>query len=188
MPEGKECPIGYYCQNGLKTACLSGTYQDNIGQDQCKQCPAGYQCPLNSVTNVYDSLEIVGPNHYSAAGVADKTACSNDGNGNFHKYHASNAESSNDACVPCPDGYTCKCPFSGGSLQCVLDFAKCPAGKFCSNGVEADCGAGYVCPEGTPVRIPCPPGKYCPTDTEGDISALQDCDAGYYCDGTASTA
>ena len=25
-PEGKECPIGYKCQNGIKEACTSGTY------------------------------------------------------------------------------------------------------------------------------------------------------------------
>ena len=36
-----DCPVGYYCENGQKTACPAGQYNDQTGQSSCKKCPGG---------------------------------------------------------------------------------------------------------------------------------------------------
>ena len=40
---GDVCPRGYYCVLGstLPQGCPAGTYQDEEGQDDCKECPEG---------------------------------------------------------------------------------------------------------------------------------------------------
>ena len=49
------CTKGTYCpsaQLDSPVACSNGTYQDEIGQLQCKECPAGKKCPTASGTPV----------------------------------------------------------------------------------------------------------------------------------------
>ena len=40
---GDVCAVGYHCPLGssLPVSCPEGTYQDEIGQDYCKQCMEG---------------------------------------------------------------------------------------------------------------------------------------------------
>lgn len=64
----QQCEPGYSCVNGIRSACLPGTYQDQHGQQSCKPClagkygdqtnetiatcsgpcPAGYWCPTGT--------------------------------------------------------------------------------------------------------------------------------------------
>lgn len=50
----------------------------------------------------------------------------------------------------------------------------------------AECPQGYYCPNGSSSPIPCDPGKYCPT--AGLLKPFYDCEGGYYCNLTSSTA
>ena len=40
------CPQGYYCVQGspVPVICDSGSYQDEMYADTCKECPAGFYC------------------------------------------------------------------------------------------------------------------------------------------------
>ena len=46
------CGQGYYCEIGSanETACISGYYQDEEGQSECKQCSSGNM--LKYYTNI----------------------------------------------------------------------------------------------------------------------------------------
>ena len=45
-PAKFKCTPGHHCPNGStgERPCLSGTYQDEYGQWECKGCPAGFYC------------------------------------------------------------------------------------------------------------------------------------------------
>lgn len=45
-PAGFRCTPGHYCPNGSisERPCQSGSYQDEYGQWNCKECPAGFYC------------------------------------------------------------------------------------------------------------------------------------------------
>jgi len=59
---------GYYCVRGSKrpSQCLNGTYQDELGQGSCKDCPAGYYCDASSAPVVsYNDTECpAGKRHF----------------------------------------------------------------------------------------------------------------------------
>lgn len=45
-PYDYNCTMGHYCPEGSDSPlrCASGSYQDDIGQWDCKGCPAGFYC------------------------------------------------------------------------------------------------------------------------------------------------
>lgn len=55
-PSEYQCPKGHYCIEGSfePARCANGTYQDQTGSWECKECPTGYYCD-NTQTAV-DSL------------------------------------------------------------------------------------------------------------------------------------
>ena len=53
--------------------------------------------------------------------------------------------------------------------------------------LDADCGVGYYCPEGTPYRIPCDAGYYCDEINMVELNTAYLCDAGYVCTSGANT-
>ncbi len=67
------CIAGHYCPTEKLDApvlCINGTYQNETGQDACKQCPAGQGCP--SVTgNPIDCQN----GTYSQLGMAECLPC-----------------------------------------------------------------------------------------------------------------
>ena len=48
-----KCTPGHYCPNGSTSerSCESGSYQDEYGQWECKECPAGYYCDAKMIRN-----------------------------------------------------------------------------------------------------------------------------------------
>ena len=44
------CPSGTFCPNGTHTpiACVAGTYNDLVEQDECFSCPPGFYCEANA--------------------------------------------------------------------------------------------------------------------------------------------
>jgi len=50
---GDVCPKGYYCQDGIKTICPAGSYQNRIGTTACEVCPMGYYCPDDGLNGAH---------------------------------------------------------------------------------------------------------------------------------------
>ena len=66
-PAGYECPIGYFCLEGVAQpeGCPPGSYQPDIQKDHCINCPAGYFCLSATVPDPEDCP----PYHYCPEGV-----------------------------------------------------------------------------------------------------------------------
>ena len=92
---------------------------------------------------------------------------------------------------PPPGGEYCQ------GVGLAVPTGKCTAGYYCSaaspvatptigSSYGGNCTTGYFCPEGSSYPHPCTPGWYCPNDNLG--AAFNQCDAGYYCNGSAVLA
>eukprot|EP00924_Labyrinthula_sp_SR-Ha-C_P015959 maker-scaffold_4-snap-gene-14.3-mRNA-1 protein AED:0.17 eAED:0.17 QI:86/0/0/1/0/0/2/0/1312 len=69
----KPCPLGHYCQNGIKYPCPAGTYGTDqaLEEPQCSGfCPKGYYCPEGTLLGPDDLLVfcLFKLNELSAAG------------------------------------------------------------------------------------------------------------------------
>ena len=197
---GGKCPIGHMCPEGSATpsSCLAGTYQDQMCQESCKDCPGGYFCLTNSSTFVTFDC----PSGYYCP------------NGTKHAFEfpcpagtynpSNNSDNIND-CLLCPPGMYCQ--VDGLSVPSGV----CDGGYYCSNSsttatpvaTEIDnvtnplsvydscpyftlqsngdrCPIGFFCPQGSAEPTICPAGMFC-----GRIGLVMPeglCDAGYYCD------
>lgn len=196
-PTGKYCVAGYKCVSGVKEACASNFYQERIGQNACKACPSGYQCPVTLgsagpplVPNLYKTRKICGQNYYCPANQWDKISC---GNG---YYTLNKVSGSNTDCRECPAGYYCTSVVSADSDINDAVMTQCPAGKYCPNksyevatptSPVIACPAGYYCLAGAPQAIPCPSGYYCAAGANSAFPTTL-CTAGYYCTLAATTA
>ncbi|CDW74865.1 cast multi-domain protein [Stylonychia lemnae] len=165
------CPIGYRCPLGSTDpiSCSDYTYQDMKGQENCKDCPPGYNCTKTG-------LSLCGAQFYCPQSQV-RQACPA---GRFtFKYNASTI---ND-CLACLPGYYCKSDDVTGIV-----ILPCPAGVVCTSEATNSsgnnpCPAGYFCPAKTSYPRKCPPGKYCAT-TEGLERLVEPtglCSQGYYC-------
>eukprot|EP00347_Sterkiella_histriomuscorum_P016022 403354791 len=161
------CPLGHKCAQGSiePIECDSYTYQDTLGNDECKDCPPGYTCTSTTI-------ELCGQNHYCPSS-QDRATCPD---GRFT--YQLDAYSIND-CLPCLPGYYCK-----DNADYKLVMQPCPAGVYCLGEVEsaagtALCPEGFYCELGTSQPKGCPPGKYC--NTTGLSAPVGNCEAGYYC-------
>ena len=55
MAQQVECPTGFYCAYGMRTACPAGTYQPSTGKSSvadCNPCSAGGYCPSGSSVSI----------------------------------------------------------------------------------------------------------------------------------------
>ncbi|CAG5113760.1 Oidioi.mRNA.OKI2018_I69.chr2.g7850.t1.cds [Oikopleura dioica] len=56
---GEVCPLGHYCVDGFKFPCSAGTTCSQYGltdESQAEDCPAGYYCPLGTISFSADHL------------------------------------------------------------------------------------------------------------------------------------
>ena len=119
MPEGKFCPVGYYCTQGEKIKCANGDYQDQVGQTSCTTCPAGYQCPYTDTVNslAADTKKYCGQNYYCVQGENERTACPTG------YYTTKQTASDVTDCTICPAGYICQCTSATSATDtCVAEF------------------------------------------------------------------
>jgi len=198
-----DCNVGYQCPAGTteQILCLPGTYQDQAGQSNCKDCeegnycafdgpivvkkvcPKGYYCPAKA-TN-YLAFPCPETTFYASTGAvkeADCTPCT-------EKFYC--MERGLEAVSgPCADGYTCPT----GSRLPRVDANRCPKNKYCVAGTVTDCPALTYTYSGSGGDVlgasvvdncmTCLPGKLCPNHDTG----IQDCPAGSYCkDGVQNT-
>lgn len=49
---GGKCFAGHFCVEGSDwpKPCPAGKYNDDIGKETCKNCPAGFFCPINTTS------------------------------------------------------------------------------------------------------------------------------------------
>lgn len=139
----KICPLGYYCNNGIKLPCLAGYYGASYGLSEgtCSGiCPQGFYCPLAS-TNPFEFTCGNSPVYNCPVGSVHKLSTR--------------------------DGYYAILPhidIGGGYGGEEI----CPRGSYCLNGIRylckggrygsqlretntscaGMCTAGFFCPEG----------------------------------------
>jgi hypothetical protein len=117
-PAATRCPAGSKCPAGSSTAsiCSAGTYQNQIGQDNCLTCPPGYFC----LTNTTDfSLNVCPIGSFCPASTS--TATGNLCPAGFYTSKTKSTAISD--CIPCDPGKTCN--NSAGQTATAGD---CPAG------------------------------------------------------------
>ena len=100
-----ECPLGHFCESGLKYECPDGTYTDNTGSSECSECDAGFICASGSISS----------NDFKCPA------------GYFCEEGASLSTKQ-----PCPKGtYDRTDASSASGLAEVSECSECPFGKYC---------------------------------------------------------
>ena len=179
---GAICPAGTFCTNGSvsPTSCEAGTYNDELGQNRCKQCPSGYYCNVGTVSYIpYTCPE----GHYCLAGTKDayQFKCFN---GTYNPVVRAEGPS---ACLPCTPGKYCE------GLGLYEPTGNCSEGWYCSGGSDkpmttthgGQCQPGFYCPSMSSSLVPCDPGYYCHRSSLSQPTGK--CASGYYCSSGAST-
>jgi hypothetical protein len=192
------CPKAHMCPFGSAepTPCSAGTYQDEIGQEHCKECPAGSYCLRNTTTPF-----ACPPGSYCPAGTSSPTEflCPNGTYSDSYSLH-------NDTqCTPCTPGYYC------GEPGLTAPTAKCREGYFCGGGssvatphesgatgiqisytgetcvknmnstINDICPPGHYCPEGSDSPVQCPPGTNSSSTGLSHMDQCPPCHRGFYC-------
>ena len=158
---GGVCPIAHFCPEGstVPLECEPGTYNPNIGREQCLPCPSGFFCPGNST-----EVDLICPvGHYCPPSSSFPVPCPA---GTFNDLSGRRNLSD---CELCPPG-----------LFCAQSGLATPSGP---------CSGGWFCTLGSPSSQPenflyggvCEPGSFCPNGS----SSPQACSSGFYCDSFA---
>ena len=151
-PQGSECPVGHFCQNGEKTPCPAGTYRDKTlatSDAYCLPCKPGYFCEPG--TGTFNNTNLCAEGHFCPTGT-NQTAMNNN---------------------ECTPGHFCP---SGADRE-----ISCPLGSYCPNTTMSEpiicntgTGTNELCDElGLSSPKVCPEGFICPgvncTDEESDF-------------------
>ena len=178
-----KCSLGHFCVGGrgAEEPCRSGTYQDSLGQSECKTCPEGYYCNATSTPVINYVSNVCPPGHYCINGTerADQYPCLV---GTFNNITGLKNSAQ---CTPCLGGFYC------GRPGLVYSETPCSAGYYCRSSAKTStpeegenanvCPHGHFCPEGTDEPRKCPAG------TLGQVTKLEkeeqctNCPEGYYC-------
>ncbi|XP_014671305.1 PREDICTED: sushi, von Willebrand factor type A, EGF and pentraxin domain-containing protein 1-like [Priapulus caudatus] len=127
------CPKGTYYNPEYRdcVGCLTGTYQDEEGQLDCKECPDNKTTIGEGGNAVSDCRVKCKPGHYSTTRLEPCLACPA---GTYQPGHGENE------CTPCPNKLT---TLEGAQLESECT-TLCPKGYFSETGNQ-DC---YSCPRG----------------------------------------
>ena len=181
------CPKGHYCLAGDATPrlCVSGSFQDQLGQSSCQPCTAGYYCDSTSEPAVSVSGSVCSEGHYCPQGTrfASEHPCP------LGTWSNSTGLTNASQCFECPAKYFC------GSPGLSSPEGLCAAGFYCVSGSDTptplsgpatgdECPAGFYCLEGTEVPMPCPVGTFSNQLRLANVSECTQCTAGFYCNET----
>ncbi|OMJ93310.1 hypothetical protein SteCoe_3776 [Stentor coeruleus] len=189
QPPAGQATLGHYAAGGTpaEVACYVGTFQDTVGQSDCKICTAGYYCPNTAMDAALDCT--VG--HYCPEGTVDPIPCPP---GTFRSTTGATDIS---GCNYCTAGKYC----AGYGLS--AESGDCAAGYYCKIGSPYEhpkevvataniaeygpCPKGYYCEIGTTLSDlnPCPAGTYNPAEVGKSSDACLKCTAGRLCASTA---
>lgn len=129
-PPQYTCPVGHFCigNNFEPVRCLSGTYQDQTGENQCKECPKGYFCDNTVAPVVLFTNSKCPEGHYCPPGTKHSTEfrCPI---GTYSNYTGLDNVTN---CLPCPGGYYC-------DAEAQTSFS-----KVCQEGFVRICGFSRV--------------------------------------------
>ena len=189
-PVGLECTTGHYCPSGSPSPirCPSGNYQDDIGQSECKGCPAGYYCDNTNAPVVLYNNSACPEGFYCPVNTtfATEYPCLV---GTF-----SNTTHRTDAseCQTCSGGMYCS------QTGLAEPEGPCDAGYYCTQGSDSQtptmgsdaniCTKGHFCPQGTASPEQCPPGTYNPGTGLQAQSECLNCTGGRFCPDYAMTS
>lgn len=175
--------MGHYCPEGSTAPirCLSGTYQDETHQVECKPCPPGYFCDntIQPVVLYNDSSCPTGFYCPQSTERANQYPCPV---GTFN--NLTNRVAVSD-CQDCLGGMYCD------QIGLTEPTGMCAAGYVCLSGANSStpnadsCPEGFFCPEGTSVPVSCPPGTYNPSMGRQSEDECTNCTGGHYCPTTA---
>ncbi|KDO27716.1 hypothetical protein SPRG_22196, partial [Saprolegnia parasitica CBS 223.65] len=201
-PTQYESPIGHFSPAGAysPSACPPGTFNNQVRQSQCANCPARFYC--NGTATVQPAVCPQG--YYCPASTALPQKCPAGTYSNLTGLAATTD------CLSCPPGFFCQ---TSGLVQ---PSGPCMAGYTCTGGAMFPnpngqsygtiCPAGMYCPLGSALPLPCPLGTYRPntlgqnltdctpspggtfSNATGLTAPTGVCSAGYYCTSTAFIA
>jgi hypothetical protein len=178
---GRLCNAGYYCPKGTfqDKECGLATYNPDIGQSSCIDCPAGFICNSTALSSVSIKC-IVG--YYCPAKTIVPLPCPA---GTYMPYGGAKVDTE---CIICPPGKYCVGGNAAPDGLCAEGYA-CSLGapqsspqniyKFELDSIPGKCPMGYFCPQGSSSPQPCPPGTY--QGATGSASCNK-CPKGKYCD------
>ena len=198
QPEGMQCLGGHQCPQGSPQLdpCESGTYQPNVEQDHCLDCPRGKYCDRDEA--IAEEQSGVGqPSHgvvtpkdcpagfYCPLGTetSRQYPCPV---GTFSNTTGLEAESE---CIDCTPGDYCD------AQNLTQPSGKCFAGFYCSlKAIRGDptdaseggneCPEGSYCEEGSAAPVDCPKGTYSNVKRLTLESECTVCTSGFYCSQT----
>ena len=187
--QNTQCSQGHYCPKAtpVEVSCPYGTYQQEVGQSICIDCPRGFFCNIAEGT-IFPEICLRG--HYCPEqGLINPVPCPP----GFYNPSSDpgNEPISIDYCLSCPKGFycdetglmtpskTCEPGFFCNSTATARDPAEddlgngpCPVGHFCKNEIDNF---------NTFEAIRCPLGTYNPSTHGKDETACRPCKAGYAC-------
>ncbi|XP_063692807.1 zonadhesin-like [Bolinopsis microptera] len=194
-PEGYYCPAGtdqqnsFPCEPGSKcpqgqdkpVPCEGGTFQEQTGQTECVECPAGKYCEPGVLIPADCPA-----GHYCGGGNTLSQKCPAG-----TKSLATQLTAAED-CTLCPAGKYCDTPGK------TTDSGNCLAGSYCKQGAkQADppadalgnkpCPPGSYCLAGTTIPTSCPLGTYLGTEGGESVDDCVDCDVGKFCNALGLT-
>ena len=158
----KLCEVGYYCSQGVRTACPAGTYGNmtRLQTSECTgKCPKGYWCPhatISPFSRRCGSISVYCPEGSSSPIVAMPGYYTVDEYGTDSRL----TEETRSNVIRCPAGSYCT-----GGIKRV-----CPGGTYgsveglTSHDCSGICPGGFYCPAGSITMKSCSkqPLEYCP--------------------------
>ena len=185
------CPLGYYCEHGVRHQCSVGRYGAAQGLQShfCSgPCLAGEYCDAGSASPTLCDKGHFCPDgavryrcpagtHGATSGLKD-SRCS----GQCPPGYFCAAGSSDRRATPCPGGTFGEAPGQTGPAcegKCAPGYY-CPAGS--ANATAEDCGGPSVyCPEGSAAPLVVSLGYYSVEGPPAQRVAQRVCDAGFFC-------
>ena len=177
------CPAGGYCPGDNKVyQCPAGTYQDETGKPNCKNCVAG------SYSNVGSNKCIACLNGKTSNAKSSSCNINCTNTDNVQEWIKAEWKNNNTVTNICTIK-TCKNGYEIQNNKCVRKKIKCPAGKYYrgSDHTCQDCPAGAYCPGDEFVINDnnqginyCPAGTYNSSTGKSSQSACTSCAVGSY--------
>ena len=185
------CPLGHFCEAGDSSPqqCLSGSYQDEVGQSMCKVCSPGYYCDSSNGSVLSLSEFVCPPGFYCPEGTrfAQEFACP------LGTWSNGVGLTNETQCMLCPATYYCD------QTGLTAPAGLCDGGFYCVSGVSTpvprvgpdtgdECPPGHYCPVGTEVPIACPIGTFSSQLRLSNVTQCTPCYAGHFCGSTGEVS